>query len=256
MTHPSWHPTTGLYEGATLAGNPTNPLPLIICFHGSGDSCASWLPLADMLSSSYRILLWDRGEHNPKPDVSVGDMLNHLEQSQLVPPYVLIAHSYGGTFAREFLQQRPHAIAGMVMVETGQETALDPKVELQQYKRQILGDKPLSVIRGNTLIWKWKQYEDALAGAQTDAERARLAPQKQLLDATDKEDERLKKEQMKLSSNCHYVHVPDCGHGVIQQRPDIVSEEVRWVMENLQASNSKSTNKTKQILAFFRCEWA
>ncbi|KAJ4258093.1 hypothetical protein NW762_008233 [Fusarium torreyae] len=232
--------------GARIIGNPNTPQPLIICFHGSGDSCASWEPLANLLSTSYRVLLWDRRDPDMKPDIAVERMLEYLDGNKIPVPYVLVAHSYGGTFARLFLERRPQQLAGMVLVETGQETAIDPEIEQRQYKAQILGIKPLVVIRGNTLIAKWKQYEQALA-AEGNATNPTLMIQKQLLDATDKEDERLKKAQLQLSRNNRYVHIPDCGHGVIRDRPDIVKEAVCWVMENQQARNDEEQKIEVQV---------
>lgn len=235
---------------ATIFGSSADDTyPLVICFHGSGDSCASWLPLAQALSRSFRVLLWDRGEHDRNPGAAVREMLDYLERARLPRPYVLVAHSYGGTFAREFLQQRPGDVAGMVLAETGQETALDDKVERQQYKKQILGDKPLSVIRANTLIRKWAQYEHAAStSGGSEAEKASLAMQKQILEATDKEDERLKRAQLALSRNHRYVHVPDCGHNIVQDRPEVVSEEVQWVMQSLLLSE-KPTSLLQRIIS-------
>jgi pimeloyl-ACP methyl ester carboxylesterase len=195
------------------------------------------MPLArDLVSSSsnaYRVLLYDRGDDNPKANVANGELLQYLSDAKLPPPYVLIAHSYGGNFARDFLQRCPDDVAGMILAETGQETALDLKIENEQYRRTILGRKPLSVIRCNSLIGKWVQHEMALEAAENDEERAALNAQEEFLQTVDKEDERLKKQQLNLSKNTHYVHIPDCGHGVIRDRPDVVAEEVRWVMENL-----------------------
>lgn len=212
-------------------GNPNSPFPWIICFHGSGDSCTSWEPLVGLLKD-YQILLWDRLDPNIKPEKAVSDLLEYLDGSQPSSIYVLVAHSYGGTFARLFLESRPHQVAGMVLAETGQETAIDPKMEQRQYESKILGDKPLVVIRGNTLRWKQIQYEQALAAEQNLANPT-LAIQKQMLDATDKEDERLKKAQLQLSRNNRYIHLTDCGHGVIEARPDAVREAICWVMEHL-----------------------
>ncbi|KAJ3526715.1 hypothetical protein NM208_g11052 [Fusarium decemcellulare] len=181
-------------------------------------------------------------------------MLNYLARAQLPPPYVLVAHSYGGTFARLFLQQRPDHVAGMVLVETGQETALDAKVEQQQYRKRLLGDRPLVVIRGNTLIGKWKQYEEAVA-AESNGPSQGLLAQRELLDATGKEDERLKKAQLALSSNNRYIHIPDCGHNVIQQKPEAVAEEVRWVMENLSVIGNRPTT-TRTIWRWLRSKFS
>ncbi|KAL2678697.1 hypothetical protein Neosp_009448 [[Neocosmospora] mangrovei] len=232
---------------ATLIGDPANPSPLIICFHGSGDSCASWTPLAELLGTKYRVLLWDRQDPYMKPESIINGILWYLDQAKLPPPYVLIAHSYGGMFARLFLQRKHPDVAGVVLVETGQEAETGKGIEEKQYKSQILGNKPLVVIRGNTLIGKWKQYEEALAAAEGKASPSLIA-QKQMLDAADKEDERLKKAQLALS-RCHrYVHIPDCGHDVIQQRPEEVVKEVNWVMEHLQPPSEHSTVGLKALV--------
>lgn len=135
----------------------------------------------------------------------------------------------------------------MILAETGQETALDPKMERRQYRRQILGRKPLSVIRANSLIGKWKQFEEALGKAEDEQQRLELLGQKQLLETWDKEDERLKTKQLRLSGFSHYVHVPDCGHHVIRDRPDVVADQIRWVMQTWNAVEQKESLWEKVI---------
>lgn len=182
-----------------------------------------------------------------KPESIINGILSYLDQAKLPPPYVLVAHSYGGMFVRLFLQRKHPDVAGMVLVETGQEAETGKGIEEKQYKNQILGNKPLVVIRGNTLIGKWKQYEEALAAAKGDTSPSLIA-QKQMLDAADKEDERLKKAQLALS-RCHrYVHIPDCGHDVIQQRPEEVVKEVNWVMDHLQPMSEHSAMGLKALV--------
>ena len=195
------------------------PSPLVLCFHGSGDSCDSWKPFADLLSPDYRVLLYDRGPGNLKPQQAANQMGAYLKDEALMGPYVLVAHSYGGCIAREFLQQQNQAVVGMVLAETGQETLLDSRLEKKQYRRQILGRRPLCVIRANNLIGKWEEYERSLASASNEQQRLGLSKERQLLEAWDKEDERLKMQQLKLSSVSQYVHVPDCGHHIIRDKP-------------------------------------
>ncbi|KAJ4169069.1 hypothetical protein NW754_011001 [Fusarium falciforme] len=232
---------------ATLIGDPANSSPLIICFHGSGDSCASWIPLAELLGTKYRVLLWDRQDPYMKPESIINGILWYLDQAKLPPPYVLVAHSYGGMFLRLFLDRKHPDVAGVVLVETGQEAETGKGIEERQYRNQILGNKPLVVIRGNTLIGKWKQYEEALVATEGKTS-PNLVAQKQMLDAADKEDERLKKAQLALS-RCHrYVHIPDCGHDVIQQRPEAVVKEVTWVMDHLQPTSEHSTMGLKALV--------
>ncbi|KAF4978474.1 hypothetical protein FZEAL_5160 [Fusarium zealandicum] len=227
-------------DGITIVGDPTSPYPSIICFHGSGDSCASWATLTRLLSIKYRVLLWDRQNDIRNLDSAIQQLRRHLKHSKLSPPYVLIAHSYGGTFARSFLQKRADDVAGMVLVETGQETGIGDAIENKQYEEQVMGDNPVAVIRGNTLIDKWRQYEEAVLAAGDNTASSGLSIQKQLLDATDKEDERLKKAQLALSRQHRYIHIPDCGHNVVQDRPQDVAREVDWIMENLRPRGESS----------------
>ncbi|KAK5175514.1 uncharacterized protein LTR77_000653 [Saxophila tyrrhenica] len=228
---------------------PQSPIPnapLVICLHGSNDSCMrSWLSLIEVLyKSGHRVLLYDRPSQNPhagqgadlKPHRAVSELCSYLYSMELRGPFVFIAHSYGGCIARLFLQQKPKEVAGMVLVETGQETALAPAVEEEQYKRQILQDAPLSVVRGNTLRKKQDEWVKAAAMARTEAQKEQLEPQRLMLERWEQEDEKMKRRQLSLSKRSRYTQVPNVGHHVIRDRPEAVVEEVKWVMQEIAAS--------------------
>jgi pimeloyl-ACP methyl ester carboxylesterase len=241
---------------------PQSPIPnapLIICLHGSNDSCMrSWLSLIEVLyKSGHRVLLYDRPTQNPqlgtgadlKPHRAVSELCSYLYSMELRGPFVFIAHSYGGCIARLFLQQKPKEVAGMVLVETGQETALAPFVEEEQYRRQILGDAPLSVVRGNVLRKKQDEWVKAAAMAKTDNQRAQLEPQRLMLERWEAEDEKMKKKQLALSRHSRFTQVQGVGHHVIRDKPEAVVDEVKWVMQELAASGvttgSKPMHSTK-----------
>ena len=217
--------------------------PLMICLHGSNDSCMrSWLGFIEVLyKSGHRVLLYDRAPPNIhhgngadlKPHRAVSELCSYLYSMELRGPFVFIAHSYGGCIARLFLQQKPKEVAGMVLVETGQETALAPFVEDEQYRRQIMGDAPLSIVRGNVMRKKQDDWVKAAAMANTPAQKAQLEPQRLMLEQWDAEDERLKKKQLGLSRRSRFTQVPHVGHHVIRDRPDAVIEEVKWVMSEV-----------------------
>lgn len=227
---------------------PKSPIPgapLIICLHGSNDSCMrSWLGLIEVLyKSGHRVLLYDRPSPNInhgngadlKPHRAVSELCSYLYSQELRGPFVFIAHSYGGCIARLFMQQKPREVAGMVLVETGQETALAPQVEEEQYRRQILGDAPLSVVRGNTLRRKQDEWAKAAAMAKTDAQRSQLEPQRLMLERWEAEDERMKRKQLTLSRRSRFTQVQGVGHHVIRDKPEAVVEEVKWVMQEIAA---------------------
>lgn len=240
-----------------LGDNSRLGVPTVICFHGSGGGAESWTAIAHQVSAFARILLYDRagqGRSTKSESASASSLspsaeLSILLQHNIQPPYVLVAHSYGGCIAREFLQQRNKDIAGIVLAETGQETLSE--FEEQQYRKQILGKRPLSIIRANSLLAKQRELEQASAKGSVPNPEATNA----MLQQWDAEDERLKKEQLKLSSNTRYVHVPDCGHNIVRDRPDIVAAEVKWVLEQwerLAETNTTFGSKAKRGLTRFR----
>ncbi|KAK8117985.1 uncharacterized protein PG998_006266 [Apiospora kogelbergensis] len=181
--------------GHKLLGSSDDPkTPLIICFHGSGESCEpSWSELARLLSAKYRVLLFERGPSNPKPLQATSELLHFLKTRVLPGPYILIAHSYGGSFARMFMHKTLENVAGAVLVETGQEGGLDPKIAAAQIRKEVLGDKPLSVIRGNSFLEKTKSLESSEKMAVTEQQKATIAIQRQLLQASEEEDEKNEK---------------------------------------------------------------
>ncbi|KAJ4386067.1 hypothetical protein N0V93_008959 [Gnomoniopsis smithogilvyi] len=231
--------------------NPTNNLsrpplvPPVLCFHGSGTSSHydTWLPLIKETSRFAPVLFHERrgvrasastDPHHPRD--ALQDLLDLLQHVDLQPPYILVAHSYGGTFAREFLQQYPDQVAGVVLAETGQETPT--KHDEEQYRRQALGKKPLSVIHADSLYEKRKAITSD-AGLD-------------LLRKWTDEDERLKKAQLQLSSNARYVRVEDCGHDIVRHRPLVVSEEVKWVISNLKPAEQTSKVRLRDAGEYLR----
>ncbi|KAI0158352.1 Alpha/Beta hydrolase protein [Xylariaceae sp. FL1272] len=228
-------------------------LPLVICFHGSGETCIpSWNDLAAQLvtESGCRVLLYDRGPGNLKADVVAREMWDFVVSggadesgdggNELRGPWLLIAHSYGGAFSRAFVQVEGQPaqprVMGLVLVETGQEGGLDDGVDDSQVNSMIMGERPVCVVRGNSLIGKWKELGDrerALASAGSEyGGRDALVALREMLERMDKEDERLKKRQLGLSRKSRFVNLPDVGHHVVRDRPDVVVECVRWVLEN------------------------
>lgn len=233
---PSPGPNTRL-----VGSDAEHPSPLIVCFHGSGpsaDALEGWEAFAEDLGRTFRLLLLDRGDSTgttqQSPEDSIRGLDSYLTENRLAPPYVLVAHSYGGCIARLFLARHDADVAGLVLAETGQETSLDADLERRQYKRNgVLGKRPVSIIRANSLIWKWREHHEAAGrtAAGDEAAQAVLAKETEFLKRVDLEDERLKKRQLGLSRVSRYVHVSDCGHDVVKHRPEVVAEEVRWVMK-------------------------
>ena len=225
--------------------------PLLIVFPGANAACESWEPVSSLIQDTVRVLLYDRSglghsENGPNRDtgpIAAEELSTLLKAIDLPGPYILVAHSYGGCVAREFLHLRGRDIAGVVLSETGTETKC--RYAEEQYRRQVLGDRPLSVIRGES-AFNARTGQDA--GVLDEQRKTRDG----MLDAMGKADEKLKREQLKLSRNSRFRNVPDCGHNVHIIRPDVVAEEVKWVLSGLvklKTKNNRTGSADSRLLA-------
>jgi len=101
--------------------------------------------------------------------------------------------------------------------------------EKGQMEKEVLGARPLSVIRCNSKRDYERIYEKGVeAGNGSEEQREAF---RKLLDTWEEADRDLKEEQLRLSSNSRLVYLPDCGHNVQLVRPDVVADEIRWVVE-------------------------
>lgn len=224
--------------------------PVLIVFPGSNAACKSWEPVSSLIQATVRVLLYDRSgvgrsEHGPNRDagpVAANELSMLLKAMNLPGPYVLVAHSYGGCVAREFLHLHVRDVVGMVLSETGTETKCQYAEE--QYRKQVLGDCPLSVIRGESAFHA-RPGQDA--GVQDEQHKAR----DDMLEAMGKADKQLKREQLSLSRNSRFRNVPNCGHNVHLTHPDVVASEARWVLSNLTLVKSKKIRVIEASSVFF-----
>jgi pimeloyl-ACP methyl ester carboxylesterase len=53
-----------------------------------------------------------------------------------------------------------------------------------------------------------------------------------MLEGMAKKEDMLQRERLKLSSVSHFVQLEKPGHSVILEEPEVIAEEVKWVLEN------------------------
>jgi pimeloyl-ACP methyl ester carboxylesterase len=103
--------------------------------------------------------------------------------------------------------------------------------EKRQFERCVLGERPLSVVKARGVRDYEGIYQAGVeAGNGTEAERRAFG---EVLEGWDRIDEGMKREQLRLSGRTRWVDVGDCGHNVQLTRPDVIAQEVRWVLRNL-----------------------
>jgi pimeloyl-ACP methyl ester carboxylesterase len=147
--------------------------PVAIIIQGLATPVSAWAAVSRLLTPSLRVYRYDRSgfglsDPSPLPPTSTNIALELdqlLENADIKPPYILIAHSWGSILSCEFLARRQEGdVVGIVFIEANQERTLEvldwrpifqwvsaAKIDFQKVtdieKRQRLTDE------------EWKQYQ-------------------------------------------------------------------------------------------------
>lgn len=99
----------------------------------------------------------------------------------------------------------------------------------KQIENQVLGKKPISVIKGNSAREYQQVYNAGVAaGNGTEEQRAIVS---KMIEGMEEKDDFLQREQLKLSSTSHFVQLEEPGHLIILEDPETVAKEVKWILE-------------------------
>ncbi|KAK4865873.1 hypothetical protein LT330_008966 [Penicillium expansum] len=142
--------------------------PVVIFESGLGVSGAQWTAVQRLLDPRIRSYAYDRAGYGNSPESKTprnaanlaAELLDVLRAAKISPPYIVVAHSYGGIIAREFLAAADaEAIAGMVLVDTNQENT-HPKLRVPFSAIQALcGERDYSDVIGLFRENSWTQEE-------------------------------------------------------------------------------------------------
>ncbi|PVH85184.1 alpha/beta-hydrolase [Cadophora sp. DSE1049] len=107
--------------------------PVVIIIQGMGSCASSWAAVIRLLHPYMRVVIYDRaglGKSEPsrlRPNLS--NILQELEQllvvTRIVTPYLIVAHSWGGVLARQFIATSAlNYFSGLVLVDANHERTL------------------------------------------------------------------------------------------------------------------------------------
>jgi len=105
--------------------------PFTVIFeNGLGTSPEEWDTVVGSIAARARVLRYMRRPaplSGPVPKRTgtdmAGDLSRLLSAVSVVPPYVLVGHSWGGVIARMFAHTHRHQVAGLVLVDATHEAA-------------------------------------------------------------------------------------------------------------------------------------
>lgn len=103
--------------------------PTVIMEAGAGDFSLTWALVAPEIAKTNRVCTYDRAgmgwsDTSPNPrlaTIEVMELHSLLQKANIQPPYVMVAHSYGGVLARLFTYTYSHEVSALVLVDPGHE---------------------------------------------------------------------------------------------------------------------------------------
>lgn len=101
--------------------------PTTVVFEaGLGDDWHHWNRVASAVSEDTRVFAYSRPGYGDSDDTTtprdpahiVEDLRELLAAQDIPPPYVLVGHSFGGTYMELFARAHPEEVAGLVLVDS------------------------------------------------------------------------------------------------------------------------------------------
>lgn len=232
--------TAHLWIECRGAGNPT-----VILDAGLNMTRESWGEIPAGVSKFTRVCVYERAGLGDSESIAgngrtsreiVAELATLLENADEKPPFLLAGHSFGGFNTRLFAATFPQKTAGLILIDASSEdefeiySALKNGAEKEKY---LLHESGANYERIN-LLESARQVREAseikgIPIVVLSAEGDFAPPEQELKEAHLKLQQNLAR---KLSAE-QYIFVPNSGHFVQQDNPDVVLKAIRNLTEKL-----------------------
>lgn len=113
-----------------------------------------WWPVQSAIARFARVLTYDRpgflwseaaaGRRSLEDRVS--DLHAVLQRANISPPYVLVGHSMGGLLIRQFARRHPELVAGLVLVDSPDESVIFRQAVTPYYRQAVTMQRVLGAL--------------------------------------------------------------------------------------------------------------
>ncbi|MCU0469170.1 MAG: alpha/beta hydrolase [Arcicella sp.] len=228
----------------------------IVFVGGFGSELATWNKLYTELNPSATIFAYNRAGIGASENIAglrdaktiATEMKVILEANNIKPPYVLVAHSMGGIYARMFHHLNPSKVKGIVLVDATHENQLETLLETLPKPDRAFAYQAMEAVNDSLL----KTYpagsvrEEFRANFATNYTQIRQFPAIKsiplyVITSTKVNDENppfvndIKKSlhqqwALDAGSNGRFVQTNKSGHFIQIEEPKVVADGVRWIL--------------------------
>ena len=126
LPHSRFSATTFGIRSLVVAGSGS---PTVVFESGIGQGKRNWAPVFNQVSEITQAVAYDRAGYGqseasalPRDGLQIVlELRDMLRTEGIVPPYVLVGHSLGGTMVKLFAKTWPNEVAGVVLVDARHE---------------------------------------------------------------------------------------------------------------------------------------
>ena len=174
------------------------------------------------------------------PDPSIGAVtegLDYMEVVGLTKDYKLTESEWKDLMLEESSEKHARQAARELLYLQISRAVIAKKQQLIPSK-DILKGKPLSVLRGNSKRDHELLYQAGIANAKgTETQRATF---RNYLAQWGESEESFQRELLHMSSLTRFSTTKQSGHSIQLTEPELVADEIRWVLRNIPKSRSAS----------------
>jgi len=235
--------------GVSAQGGPT-----VVMDAGGYDSSEAWNKVQPEIAKFTRVCVYDRAglgksERQPNPSYPsqkiVNDLHTLLFNAHIVPPFVLVGHSFGGMNVRLYASEFPQEVVGMVLVDSVHEDEMTRWVAMMppEIKQQLTdADKAqlarLAVSEGQVRAAHWHTDIPLVVLTHGVVNPGDYGFQS-MAEAGEKLRLQMQEALSRLSSRSKHIIAEKSGHYIQRDQPQLVIDSIRQVVEATRTSDRK-----------------
>lgn len=232
--------------------------PSIVVVPGGLQDWRPWAEVIDRLGSNYSVLSFSGpggGQSGTRPETlgpsqTVRLIRELLEAVDLAPPYILVGHSTGGLLVRGFAAAYPDLVRGRLYVDPSVEGMMarfdeaEPGYSVRQWEEffaPLEGTEQRPFFERAKAFWELGVGEGSLLQGEVEPElptvvlsSARVRhPARDLVETQAGRRVWIELHRKLLPTLEWSMHVvlPDVGHNIFEERPDLIVDAVRWIID-------------------------
>ncbi len=218
--------------------------PSVVFEAGLGDTRETWNYIQEEISTGVSSLSYDRAGVGKSDRVEIPrscmdmvyDLSELLSKVPLEPPFIIVAHSFGGLVARLFASMYPELVAGIILIDSAVEykelfyekVLLKPQIDANReyYSNPMLNSEKIDKVQSYNQISSNKNLKNIpltiIMRGLPDNFDADL-PNDKLLEV----DQKLQHNLKKLSTKSKVIIAEYSSHYIQQQQPELVIREIK-----------------------------